>query len=1029
MKIKKLVFKKATVQYILFGLFVLLSALNVGAQTITINGTVKDDVDGMPIPGATVLVKGTSTGTTADFDGVFEIAAKLGDVLEVSFLGMVTKEVTVQSEKLTIQLASDVQGLDEVVVIGYGTVTKKELTGAVSQVKAEELEKIVTSDLGAALQGQAAGVNVVGSSTPGGSSEILIRGITTLGDNTPLYVIDGIIQESDPQINPNDIQTIDILKDAASTAIYGSRGATGVILITTKQGTPGTLQVRLNASYGIAHRQKSLPLMNSLEQTYFDLVTNRNVTGGYDEDAKLQLLNSPYYFQNETDMNDILFVQDAPVQNYNVNISGGTNDITYSVSTGFYSQDGLQLNSGYKRFNSRVNTVYQKNKLRIQTSLGVSTDNRDIPRNNLLSQGIVYRPTQNGLDLDSFNELTGDGDDVNRLGWVLESLRTTQNLETVRTNGSLNVSYEVIDGLKLSANTGFTTYNSYGKTVSPFQAIYNNAGILQTSPSSSYVRMNTNYNKSFSLEVGGIYEKFIDVDNKVTLGFYLTTEKYSNDAFTARRLGATNPDIQVLDGATGEQSVTSGFNYIDKRTGAIARLQYDYKGKYLLSSSIRRDGSSKFPKGKQWGIFPSMALAWNVSDEKFWKNMKKVVNNFKFRVSYGSVGNDRIRSYEYAPGIEQNINYVGWNGTTGNEVLNLGSTQENFANEELQWETTTQSNFGVDLNLFKNKMSISAEYYHSNKENMLFPVFLPLSAGGGINSNVVLNVGNMVNDGFELAMGLNGRSGDFRWRMNGTFSTNSNEITKIYSNTDFMLTDDNGLVSRAQDQSRVTALAVGHEAGAFYLWRTNGIIDTEEKLANYQSINSSARMGDVMFVDKDGDGNLDNDDREYRGSGLPDYEIGYTFNASYKNFDFSMNLYAAIGQEIMNGFNAWSYGFGRHKDLIYQWSETNPVTPIPAYKNDIRRHPNFIGYSDLWLEDGSYLRLRQISLGYSLPKKTLDKLGFSRLRFYVTSQNTFTFTNYSGYNPEIGGSISSRGLDKGTGPMAIQYLAGLNFNF
>jgi len=313
---------------------------------------------------------------------------------------------------------------------------------------------------------------------------------------------------------------------------------------------------------------------------------------------------------------------------------------------------------------------------------------------------------------------------------------------------------------------------------------------------------------------------------------------------------------------------------------------------------------------------------------------------------------------------------------------------------------------------------------------MLLPVFIPNSAGGGDRANVVLNVGDMTNDGLELALGYRTRIGKTRIRMNGTFSTNKNEITRLYGDTTFQLSGDNGLVGRAPQQSQVTAHVVGHEASAFFLWRTDGLLDTEEKLATYQTnIDRNARMGDTKFIDQNNDGQLDDSDRVYSGSGLPTYEIGYTFNANYKNWDFSMNWYAALGQEIMNGFDAWAYGFGRHKDLIYQWSPQNKNSPVPAYRNDVRRHNNYLGYSDLWLEDGSYLRLRQVSVGYSFPKKTLEKLGVSRLRFYVRAQNPLTITKYSGYNPEVGGGIAARGLDKNTGPISSQYMLGVNFNF
>ncbi len=1027
MKLPNLLFKNKSYKDYLLLLFLMFS-FSVFAQKVTIKGTVTDAVEKFPIPGVSVVVQGTTNGVSTDFDGNYAINAKIGDILVFKYLGM--KDVTrkIKTTTLNVAMEASVEALEEVVVIGYGTVKKKEITGAVSQVKAEDLESIVSSDIGTALQGQISGVNIVSSSDPGGDSEILIRGITSLsGDNTPLYVVDGVIQDGDPRIPPSDIETINVLKDAASTAIYGVRGATGVILITTKQGKPGSLQVRLNGSYAIQNRRAAVPLMNSLEQTYFDIVQSRNVNGAFDDQVSLQVLQQPRFLLNETNLNDLIFTNNVPIQNYNLNVSGGTNDITYNVSTGFFSQEGLQINSGYNRFNIRASTVYEKDKIRIQSSVALMSDNRDIPQGNLLSQSIVYRPTQNGINLDNLEELSQGGDDVNRLGWVIESLRTTNNLKSTRANATLNINYKITNNLSLASNFGYTSYSNYGKIYRPYQEIFNNQNppILQSQPEDSFVSNRTRYTTNILAEVGATYNKEFNKDHNVTLTVFANAEKNKSEAFTATRNGATNPDVQVLNGATGTQFVSSGYDYTTTRIGLLGRAQYNYKGKYFLSSSLRRDGSSKFPEGNKWGVFPSVSFAWNISDEPFWKKYKGTVNNFRFRVSQGTVGVDRIPDYQFSAGISQDINYAASDGS-----LILGATQEDFVNRVLVWEETTQQNVGLDFGFFKNKLTLSAEYYHSDKTDMLFPVFIPNSSGGGNNATVVLNVGDMTNSGAELALGYRTRIGNARIRMNGTFSTNQNTVTKISGDTKFQLTNDNGLVGRAPQQSRITALAVGHEAAAFFLWRTNGILDTEEKLAEYQAnIDSNARMGDTRFIDQNNDGVLDEADRVYSGSGLPKYEIGYTFNANYKNWDFSMNWYAALGQEIMNGFDAWAYGFGRHKDLIYQWSPQNPDSPVPAYRNDMTRHVNYRGYSDLFLEDGSYLRLRQVSLGYSLKKKTLDKLGIKWLRFYVRAQNPLTITKYSGYNPEVGGGVAARGLDKNTGPISSQYMLGINFNF
>ncbi|MBJ7881531.1 SusC/RagA family TonB-linked outer membrane protein [Gelidibacter salicanalis] len=1030
MKVKRiLVTKNALSQCLLILFLILHGGLSAQNNAITIQGTVTGE-DGLPVPGVTIVIQGTTTGTASDFDGNYTIQAAIGDVLSFSYVGYQETSLKVKSATLNVVLLEKLEGLDEVVVIGYGTVKKKEVTGALTQLTAEEITRVVSPDLGSALQGQVAGVNIVSSSTPGGESEILVRGITSLNDNTPLYVVDGIAQNGNPNIPPSDIESLVVLRDAASTAIYGVRGATGVILITTKKGRPGSLQVRSSFSYAVQDRRKAVPLMNSVEQTYFDVIQSFNVNGNLPEDVNLQILQQPLQFQNETDINNLVFVDQAAIQNHNLTISGGTEEINYNVSLGYFNEEGLQINSGFERLNMRANTVYEKNKLRVQTSLGLSFEERDIPQNNLLSQAIIYRPTQNGLDLNIIDNLEQGGDDVIRLGWVLESLRTTNNDKTTRVNASTNISYKLLDNLTLTTNLGITKINSIGKIIRPYTEIFNTLGVLQSQPENSYIDNRTRFTTNSLAEIGATYESVINEDHEFTFTGFVTAGKNISEAFSARRAGVTLKGSTVLDLATGTQSVSSGFDYTDTSMGVLARIQYTYKGRYTFSSSLRRDGSSKFSAlTEQWGTFPAVAAAWNIDEEPFWEKLKSSVNSFRFRISQGTSGVDRTRSYAFDPTLTTDINYFGYNPTADAETIKLGVIQEDFANELLKWETRTQTNFGIDLSLFKNKLTIAADYYYSTNDDMLFPIFLPPSAGGGENAQVILNVGNMVNTGFELALGHRGKVGKLNYGMNGTFSTNKNEITKINGDSNFLLTNDFGLVGRAPDQSRITALAVGHEAASFYLWRTNGIIDTEEKLAEYQSIDSNARMGDTRYIDQDDNGILDASDRVYSGSGLPEFEIGYNLNANYKNFDFSMNWYASIGQEIMNGFDAWAYGFGRHKDQVYQWSPVNPVTPIPAFRNDIRRHPNYLGYSDAWLEDGSYLRLKQVSLGYSIPKQKAEKWGFNRFRLYLRAQNLLTFTKYSGYNPEIGGGISGRGLDKDTGPISVQYYMGVNFDF
>ncbi|MDO6519004.1 SusC/RagA family TonB-linked outer membrane protein [Zobellia uliginosa] len=1011
-------------------LLILCNSVVIHAQEVkNVRGTVVDVDEGVPIPGVSIVKKGTNVGVTTDFDGKYSIAAKQGDILEFSYIGMESQAITVSESVLNVNMKADIENLEEVVVIGYGAVKKKELTGAVASVKGDDLENIVTQDLGTALQGQVSGVNIVGSGQPGAASEILIRGITSIsGSNTPLYVVDGIPQEGDPRIAPSDIESIDILKDASSAAIYGTRGASGVILITTKQGKQGSLSVRVDASYGFQKVPSGIELMNTEEQTYFNLVSERNETGSTDDVTVLTLARNPIGFQNNTDIRDVIIRDNTPFKNYSVNVSGGGNDIKYNVSTSLYDTEGVIINSDFKRFNTRANTTYTRGKWGINASVGMSREDRSREPGGIINQVIRYLPTQQGQEALGSNEPLVEvrATESNRLGWVLNSLNSTDIERTVRTFASFNVNYEIVKGLNVWSRIGVNESNGYRDRFLGYTPVYTLEGELLNNPSESFAESLANQRSSNVWETVLTYKNQLAEDHNLTLTAGYTQEEYSGKDFSARKFGVQNNNIRVLDNATINPDAQSGFYYNSTILGMLGRLQYNYKGKYFLSSSVRRDGSSKFGESRRWGLFPSVSVSWNVSDEGFWKPLKNVVNNFKLRANRGSLGNNRFGDYAFSAGIASGIDYP---FGTGDGVLNIGSAQSEFANALVKWETKKEVNFGADLGLFKNKITLSADIYNIKNEDMLFPIVLPGSAGGGGNSQIVLNVGNMTNKGAELAIGYREKIGQFNFNMNGTFTTNENKITKISGDKGFIFTNDYGLVNGARVESQVTVLAEGYEAGAFFLRRTDGIADTAEKLAAYQELDPAAKMGDVIYIDSNEDGSISDADRVYSGSGLPEYEIGYNFNANFKGVDFSMQWYAALGHEIMNGSKATAYAYGRHKDLVYAWSESNTSTPIPAFRGDIKAHPNFRGYNDLWLEDGDYVRLKNVTLGYSLPKKLVEKVGLSKFRVYATAQNLLTFTDYEGYNPEIGGGISARGLDKGNYPITSQYLFGLEFNF
>lgn len=998
-------------------------SLQASAQSLTVDGKVSDQA-GQPIIGATAMIKGSTNGTTTALDGSFSIKAKSGDVIVVNYLGFIPFESKV-TPKMSITLAEDVQTLNDVVVIGYGTVRKKELTGAVASVKAEDLTKQLSSDLGSSIQGMVSGVSVTAESgAPGAASTILIRGVTSIdGENTPLYVVDGVPQEGDPRISPSEVETIDILKDAASCAIYGTRGAAGVILITTKQGKKGALKVSIDANYGFKQITSSNYLMNTAEQTYFNLAYKRALSSGtYDNDFTLDLSKSDSYFNNNTNLLNDIFVDNAKTQTYTVTLSGGGDQIVYSIVAGYTDQQGSVINSSYGRFNTRVNLGYSKDKLKMNVSAGLSNEETEYSPSGIIMQAIKYFPTQPEFEGDTY--YTVGGDEQTNISSILESLYTEDEEKETTTFINYNVIYELFKNVTVSGRMALNRNNGTRTTFRPYNKIIDSDGVEISKAEDSYIEnTNSEYN-SMVWDFGAQYAKEFDKHHLKVLAT-MTGEQYDFMGYTARMEGVLDNDIKVLNGGSINPEASSSSNYTNKLIGTIGRIQYDWDARYLLSASVRVDGSSRFAPENRWGVFPSASAAWNISDEPFFKPLRKVVNNFKFRASYGTTGNQNFKPYTYAATITSGYDYVTGTGTTQN--LGLGSTQSSYSNEDVKWETSRQYNVGIDLGLFNNKLTFSAEYYKTAKSDMLFPVTLPGSAGSS--STVTLNVGDMTNEGIELSANYRTKIGKVNVSMGGTFSTNENIITSMTGDSERVAASSSGLISGAVDYSTCTYFAKGYAAGALFLYPTAGIINTEEELADYQKLDPTAQFGDVIFVDSNGDGVWNDDDRTYCGSGLPEYEIGFNLTLDYKGFDLYVNIYSALGHELMNGARATAYGNGRHKDLLGMYSEWNTDSVIPTYRGGTKEHNNYRADSDLWLEDGSYMRIKNITLGYTLPRRVLDKIGIDKLRFFITAQNPFTLTGYTGYDPEVGGGIATRGMDKGSYPTLATYMGGVNLSF
>ncbi|WP_139956907.1 SusC/RagA family TonB-linked outer membrane protein [Flavicella sediminum] len=1045
----------------------LMSFGSIQAQKRVIKGIVTGD--GGPLPGVSVLVKGTANGVTTDFDGYYEIKTNSKATLLFSYIGFVIQEIQVKNQtKINVDLQSDVSALEEVVVIGYGSQKKKEVTGAVGSIKAEDLVKTTTSDLGSALQGQIAGVNITASSgAPGEEANILIRGFSSLmdGQNSPLYVVDGIPFDSDPQLSISEIESIDVLKDAASASIYGTRGAGGVILITTKQGKVGQMNIRVNSEYGVQNITSRFDPMSKEEYTYIHLLrgalNSDKSQGGVDGDIH----RNSSYFTNNTDIGDVLLVNNAAIQNHSVNVSGGKDGLTYSFNANFFDQEGVFYNSNYKRFNVRSNTQFTKGKWKVTTGLTFKRDSKQVPFGGMMNQIYQYQTFKPSISLDTdaladISEISLDdpGNDwklneARRLANAVRVIKTDEIRNGNSHTGNVQFAYDATKALKLTARFAATYSDSKYVKIVPRFDIYNTEGDLITNPNNITSNQTTGITSSkITSEQFLSYKKQFGKHN-LTLLAGTSFEKSTYESYRVEVRNNLHPAITVLNNYELLWEIESAPNagqpdYTRTLLGNIARVQYNYDGKYLFSASGRYDGSSQFSDGNRWGFFPSASVGWNVSDEYFWDPIKDVVNSFKIRASYGTTGNDRFTPYSNQTVVQPGTDFVFGSDNAadnltnpGAEAVALGTTQLKYSNEDLKWETNIETNIGYDIGLFRNKLTVTTDIYKNEKRDLLYQVVNPPSTGvSGQNRNTIFNIGNMENSGIEYAVKYKHKSrSGLNWNVAGTYTQNNNIVTKTSPNNPIIRLD-NSNISTAGTNELVSVITEGYEAAAFFLRETDGVIQTQEQLDIYKQIDPSAKLGELMYIDQltedtnndgipdAGNGRIDDNDKVYAGSGTPDYEIGLNFNANYKGFDFTMQWYGSFGAEVMNGSKAYAYQVGTHRDLFYSWTQNHQNATIPWYNGNNTR--SYRGGSDYFLEDGDFIRLRNISLGYSIPKKKLEKFGVSKLRFYIQAQNPITITDYSGFDPEVGNNgLSTRGIDRGRYPVSSQYKAGLQFQF
>ena len=1011
-------------------LSVLLSifAISIYAQEYTISGVVTSQQDGLPLPTVSVIIKNTTKGTVTDFDGNYTISnVQKGETLVFSYIGFETKEVVVNnSNAINVTLTENVESLSEVVVIGYGSLKKREVTGAVSTVDSEVLEEIKPIKVEQALQGTVSGVNVTQQGgAPGAGLDIRIRGISTNGANGPLVIIDGYQGNLDI-LNPNDIETITVLKDAQA-AIYGTIGANGVVLITTKQGRKNSApKVSINSYTGFQETTRKLPLLNATE--YALLLNESYAAGG-------QAIPFPNVvgLGTGTDWQEEVFNESVPIINHDFNVSGGSEKITYSFSGSHLYQQGI---IGPKKTDFRRNTARLSlgadlsDKIKVNANVIYTYLDRDAINDsglgsvlfNAINAPATLSPYQTNGDFSLVPNTPGLGIEI--INPLAQIDNTFNDYDLKKLNGTVSLGYDIHKKVKLTSRIGFNTSNSEGKSFA--KEIDYGGKVFDVQRSS--VSQNAINDNNYSLDIFGTYNDVFADKHKVTLTLGTTIFKEFGNGLFATGFDIPNNDWAFADIALAEGTSDEGvrdvgsYAYDERRLSYFGRLQYDYKGKYLFSAMLRRDSSTKFGPNNRTAYFPSVTAGWVISDEEFMDN-SNFIDFLKLRASYGVLGNDQIGNNGYTSLLEGEATYIFDGSLVNGQAIGV------LSNPDLQWEEAKKLDIGLDLKFLGEKLNVTADYFINKRDNLLIQNIATSGITGiaapGAGSPTV-NAGEVENRGFELALGYSDKLSDnFKFNVNYNLTTLKNTVLEVNNSTGYLEGGAFGV-----GQPAPSRMEVGLPIGYFYGFQTNGIFQNQAEVNAHPSqsaLGAEAAPGDIRFVDVNGDGVIDFDDRTNLGDPIPDVTMGLNLSLDYKNFDFKMYTFASIGNDMVRNYERTLSDVNRLNYVLDRWtgegtSNTVPRVTTAATSNNV--------FSDYFVEDASFVRIQNIQLGYSLPSKVLDKLGMTKIRLYTAVNNLYTFTKYKGYDPGASnGAPIGGGIDYGFYPIPRTYILGLNLNF
>jgi len=1061
--------------FILFIFFAF--SLSTWAQEYKVSGTIVSDDDRMPIIGANVIVKGTTKGTLSDANGRFSIQVQKNQSLVFSYIGYqnADQKIINNISDLKIILKINTVDLDEVVAIGYGTVKKSDLTGSVASVSGEQLRKLPSASIDKALQGLSPGVTVVSNSgQPGSDMVVRIRGIGTTNDASPLYVVDGVMTSNINFLSPNDIKSVEVLKDASASAIYGARGANGVIIVTTNQGSQtGKMTLSVDAYYGVQNRAKKLSLMNSDQLSKFWGYTGTSSTD-FNNWIYTNYSNSKSYIPTgldfssvDTDWQDVVFTGDAPIQNYHVSANGGTDKSSYSLSAGYFDQSGIIMSSYYKRFTFRINSSAQVNDwLKVGENMSMMTsDSRGVNPNSdqtsLLNSAIrfapwdmPYYPAGTVLPasvVDPYNVAASTI--TNYFNPISMTVFDHPSTQYDRLVGDAYFEIKPIKDLVYKADFGIDL--SYGRN-REFKEVYKVSPTDFFQPT-NFITAGFQRYQTWSIEQTLTYKKEIGKHNFSAMVGSSVSE-YTSYTLGGSKVGITYPtqDNWYISMANGDPAKTTLSDGVGRSRLAsfLGRVNYSYNNRYLFTANFRADGSTKFPKNNLWGYFPSFSLGWKVNEEEFFAPLRSVVGSFKVRAGWGQIGNENIGSNNFFPKVTQGINFVTYVFGTGDQQIAGGGTMTSLPTGTLKWETTEQSNFGADFGMLNNRLTGSMDYYIKDTKDMLLTVVLPEHIGMEFSSPA--NVGQVRNQGFELLLNWRDKiTKKMNYSIGGNLATVNNEFTKMGTSSP--------IYGQGFGGENLVVSKEGYPLYSFYGYTSDGIFQNQTELDNYVvrdangnpglfqygadnkpvrdangnlisdpsgkqvpiTIGGITKAGDIRYKDLNVDGLITDKDKKILGSSFPTFTYGLNASLDYAGFDISVFFQGVSGNLIYNCNRVLLEGqvaqaTNLSTNMLNSWTVTNPSTTLP------RAYGNAANYwaSNRFLEDGSYVRLKNAQIGYNLPKKFLAPAKIESCRLYVSGTNLLTFTKYTGYDPEA----SYSGVDRGNYPQAVTILFGVKMD-